>query len=439
MDEVYNPSAIYFEIGKLEQIDKNYDEAIDTFEKSLSFNRYNNGALLELGRSFLSKGDKLTAKEKFLEIVEDFSDKAAYYELGSLAMDEGNFPLARMYYKKALNIKQNDIMSWFNLGKLERKDNNPEEAKKCFEKVYQINKRDIYNLLELGQIEKELGNLEKAKKYFESILNIKEDGAAYLELGLIEESLENYDEALKMYHRSLELDENWKINLKLALFEKRLGNFETSKEYLFKALNTNDDNKILFELINIYLKEDNFVDALYYYLKILNNGFDETLDRRHLDRIGNYIRHKLNLLRANNGYEKSLYINQLTNYNEKNAVEVSHSRFSENYDFKKVLKIIKENLTTENFNDTRGGQDHYIIDFDYPVGIADDIETNSIQVITVVNSKKILFMVPTNLKKIRLKEKINKESDNYNWFFLFLLKFRIIPILAIVISKLLPP
>ena len=47
-----NPSAIYFEIGKLDVLDRDLDGAVKNFEESLFYNERNTGSKLELAKVY---------------------------------------------------------------------------------------------------------------------------------------------------------------------------------------------------------------------------------------------------------------------------------------------------------------------------------------------------------------------------------------------------
>lgn len=404
LENYYNPSSVYFELGKLEMLDGNYDSAIDNFNSSLIVKPKNSGALLEMGKAYLAKGDRVAAKEKFLKLAIEYDDKAAYYELGVLKEEEKDIENAKVYYKKVVSMNNKDTRALFRLGQLEKKSENFEKAKEYFFKVYKLNERDIFNLLELGRMEAELGNVESARYYFKRVLAIKEESAAHLELGILEESLENYDQAMSEYYKALNFENDKYAYFKVGCVLKQLGEFSEAKKYFFKIIDAENGSSALLEIVNLLLKENDMTNALYFFIKLLNNNLNIKGDERDFKRLDAYIRYKLGMLNFDCENENMHYVKQLVNYDEKNAIEASKMYFDREFKFEKELEKIRDNLNEENYYNTRGGQDYYIVDCGYLVGTYKGKETTKICVVTILNTDKIVFMTPSVKNKIKLNE-----------------------------------
>lgn len=405
LEKNYNPSAVYFEVGKMEMTDENYDSAIENFKTSLFFIDTNCGSILEMGKAYSAKGDKLSAKEKFLELASNYDDKAAYYELGVLKEEENDFYHASMYYKKVLELDQKDIRALFKLGEIEKRNENFETAKEYFSRIYDINKKDIYNLLELGRMEAELGNPAKAKEYYEEVLKMKEESAAYLELGILDEKSGNFNLAVEKYFKAIRCQNDKFAYFRLGCAFKQLKKFDEAKEY-FSLINDAELAPVaVLEMVNILLKEEKIEEAQTLYNELLDSGLDKNIYERETKRVDAYIKYKLGVSDIDSDNEISSYIEQLTNYDEKNSIDNSKFHFEEDFDLEKTLKFVKNNLTEENFSNTRSGLDYYIIDCGYPIGNENGKETNKICVATVLNSEKIVYMIPAAKERLNLEEK----------------------------------
>ena len=125
-----NPSAIYFEIGKLDVLDKDLEGAVKNFEESLFYNERNTGSKLELAKVYRYMRRLEDAKSMLYNLLKSTDDGAAYYELGVISKIEGKDKKAEDYYQKSLTIRKSDIRALFKIGKIKRKNGDYEEAKK---------------------------------------------------------------------------------------------------------------------------------------------------------------------------------------------------------------------------------------------------------------------------------------------------------------------
>lgn len=405
LEKKYNPSTLYFELGKLEMMDKNYDCAIENFKVSLFYIDNNLGSAFEIGKAYLGKGDKLSAKEKFLDLAINYNDKASYYELGVLKEEESDLYNAQKYYKKVLEIDNKDERALFRLGKIEKQKGNFYDAKEYFLKFYEINKKDIYNLLELGKIEAELGNNEEAKSYFEEALKIKEESSIYLNLGVLEEKLGNFNQAINNYYKALNCDNDKFVFFKLGCIFKQLKRFPEAKRYFSKISDTEMKHTAMLENINILLKEEKIEEAMELYNELINSELNENTHERDIKRVGVYLKYKLGERNFDYDNELNSYIEQLLEYDEKRSILNSKVHFEENFDFEKALDIARNNLTEDNFSNTRSGLDYYIIDYGYFTGYENKKETTKICVATILNTDKIMFMRPAAKERLNLEEK----------------------------------
>lgn len=400
-----NPSAIYFEIGKLDVLDKDLEGAVKNFEESLFYNERNTGSKLELAKVYRYMRRLEDAKSMLYNLLKSTDDGAAYYELGVISEIEGKDKRAEDYYQKSLTIRKSDIRALFKIGKIKRKNGDYEEAKKYFKEIYQRNKNDNYNLLELGKCEYALGNFDDARKYYNEALEIKKDPAVFIELALIEQRLDNYEEAYKYYLEANKIEHNSYTDYSLGIFEKSLGNYEKSIEYFEKCKEEKVKEKVYLSLSNLYIKTGDNDIAYEMFKKVDLSSLKVEKERKDYYRLENYFE-VINGL-CNESTCNNYFTRQLLNYDEGAAIELSRHSFSNTFDLESHMDKIKDGLKEENLSNTKGCQDFYIINMDSEIEDVYGRKTDKIMAITLINTDKIISIIPT------IREKLNIHEDGF--------------------------
>ncbi|MBU0676275.1 MAG: tetratricopeptide repeat protein [Proteobacteria bacterium] len=133
----------YNSIGILLYLTQKPDEAIGFFEKSLSLQKNNRGALFNLGNLMLEKGDLAAAKTYFREGTKVFpNDEKAFFYLGVVSERQGDFPGARDYYRKAIQLDPAYLAACNNLGILLATENRLIEARELFQAALRFHPED---------------------------------------------------------------------------------------------------------------------------------------------------------------------------------------------------------------------------------------------------------------------------------------------------------
>jgi len=132
-------SEFYYIYGNILKKLKNYNEAINSFNKAISLNSNFSEAYNNLGntKKLINKNDE--------------------------AID---------HYQKAISIKDDNIEAHFNLANILKENKKFNEVKLIYEKILKIDKNNVIALNDLGAVNLILGNVKIARKYFEKILKI---------------------------------------------------------------------------------------------------------------------------------------------------------------------------------------------------------------------------------------------------------------------------
>ena len=399
LEKNYDPTKIYYELAMMELRDNNYEKAKYYFDTSLFYEPNNNKTRLWLAKMHRMFGDNLSAKEELYK-MNNFDYKVAkYYELGTIAEEEKKENLAKMYYQRILEIDDKDLRALYKLGRIERKNKNYNLAKKLFNKANGLKNDDFHTLTELGKCEYEQGNYESAKKAFQRILETREDAIALLYLSFIEEKLGNCDEAFSLLEQAALVEDNNFVNFKLGIVNRKLKNFSESKKYFEKCVGDINEVPAILSLATLALKEEKIEEAEEYLTLLKGKKIERRKDDADLKRISIYIKHHKNTLQDIK--DSHYFYKQLSDYNEMDAVETSQQYFYPNTNLD--IDYIKNNLGEDSFCDTRGAEDFYLVKLENPVQDKEGGPVDTIMVITVVNTRKILSIIPTNAKQFLLK------------------------------------
>lgn len=235
---IKNDKLRAFSLSNLSNISNklnNYDKSIEYLNEALAIHRASgnklgeSGVLLNLGNTYVEKGDNAKAKGFFLQSLEIKTDlktdekglAGIYLNLGVISKKEGDTAKARSYYEKSLligrKIGDKDIESnaLNNLGSLEMEQNNDSAEKFLLESLkkaketgnYILIKTNYKNLQEYYSIK---GNSEMALKYasmFQTLndSSFKEDNASkILELQAKYETAEKEKQLANLTREKLE-------------------------------------------------------------------------------------------------------------------------------------------------------------------------------------------------------------------------------------------
>ncbi len=226
--------------------------------------------LIDLGNSFLKKGDTLEARHNFMEATIKFpSNSLGFIHIGLFNLENGDLIAASTDFLKATDLDPKNIEIWMNLAKIHFKLDGLSRAfdyaKKALDLFPENPKALFYaGLIKLFQLE-----LFFAKKYLTEAANSKKDpiypyvkfylGILYAKQGLFLKAAENF--------RAIQSDPNFNdistknglcLQNNLGMAEYRLGNL-IGAEKTFENITKKADNidaTIWINLAMIYWSQD---------------------------------------------------------------------------------------------------------------------------------------------------------------------------------------
>ena len=269
------------------------DEAIDCYEKLLSFDEENRGQIYyELGHLYLRKEDKLNSISAF-KLAYDESPENPFFN-NSLAYAYANAELyddAIEHYQKAISI--NPDAEWTSivcqaLGSIyaEHKGN-VEAAVSTYQAGIILDPKNYDLYIALGDIHMADYDLDKAiRSYCDAITLNPEDFRAYSKVGIALWEKDYLEEALVAYHKAVEINpENEFAQNNLGiLYLDGLLDAEEALEYFEEAISLNPNYTLAYFNAGRASQEMGFTNdaANYYQMAIDLNRLTEELEEEEI-------------------------------------------------------------------------------------------------------------------------------------------------------------
>ncbi|VVC41584.1 Hypothetical protein CINCED_3A005366 [Cinara cedri] len=193
-DIYYNLGVVLLEQGK-------HSQALAYLDKALEFDPDHEQALLnsaillqELGQANLRK----LAEKRLLRLLSNGQkNERVFFNLGMLAMDEGDVPAAEHWFRQAILIKEDFRAALFNLALLLADDHRPLQAAPFLNQLVRFHPDHIKALILLGDIYiNNIKDLDAAENCYKRILQLDPDNTqgmhnlcvVYVERGLLKEA-----------------------------------------------------------------------------------------------------------------------------------------------------------------------------------------------------------------------------------------------------------
>lgn len=218
---------------------KNYEEAIDNFDKAL-----------EIDKKFLPtlglKGETLMKMKKWNEAIQTF-DKALeidpknvqiIYQKGNSLRALGKYTEAIQNFEKVIEYEPNNLKAWGNRGFTLEALGKYEEAIQSFDKAVEIDPKNTINLLLKGRTLIKLERLDEAIVVFDKALDINPKYVdAWGNRGAALDQLKRYSDAIQSYDKALEIDpNNAKTWYNRGLTIVKMGKFDVAIQNINKAI-----------------------------------------------------------------------------------------------------------------------------------------------------------------------------------------------------------
>lgn len=283
--EAPNVPEYYLRMGLFYHRIKQYDKAIDTYNKGITLDPKNSDLYGALGLVYISKKEPKAAQDAFKKSLKlNPKNTDALAGMGYTYVMLGEYQPAEKYILAALNIDPNNVAALSSLGDLMYKQKRYPEAVKAFEKLIQLRPHEkwIKTSLQNSMYGPELDRLtalvkdekfsEAAEGYRALVQKAPDNPYYYFGLGLMYVRLKEFGSAIQVYLDGLK--ENPEENeLLVALgyayfFNNDLGN---ARRVLEKAIEIDAKNpEALAGMGRVNALEENYCEAEGFFIRALS-------------------------------------------------------------------------------------------------------------------------------------------------------------------------
>ena len=161
----------YTKPAKALRLGKEFRKAIDLLLTGLERNPGNPRIICSIGQVYLEQGDLIKAEEFFMEVLKTNPDwTSAMNSLGNLSYIKNNPDAAIEWYKKALEIDENDSQALKGLARVLHRLGNLDEAHSVYMKLHGQDPENVKVIICLCKMATKKRDLFGAKKWAEMAL-----------------------------------------------------------------------------------------------------------------------------------------------------------------------------------------------------------------------------------------------------------------------------
>ena len=193
-----------------------HEKAIDAFEKAIKLNPTSVlnekllSSLLILGPQYYKDRDLKRSKEVFCRATKINSQSVqAWAYLGNIYSEQGNLEDAKVAYEKAISIDPNLASTYIGLGNVLAQQGKFEEAEKAYKNAISIDPNLASTYIGLGNVLAQQGKFAEAEKAYKKAISIDLNLASiHIGLGNVLAQQGKFVEAEKAYRNAISIDPN---------------------------------------------------------------------------------------------------------------------------------------------------------------------------------------------------------------------------------------
>ena len=251
---------------------ENLDQATELFEQVIKLDPSFNAAYINFGNC-LKKGNKLEDAlvnyEKALKIIET---PEVINNIGTIHQMRGDLSRAKVYYNKAINIKNDYVTALRNRGTVFFELENYEEALIDFKKCVSLDKNIVQNFISVGNVYFKTEKFSDALNYYAQALEINNlDHNTLNNIGHCYNNLKQFERSIEFFDKAIDL----KLDFVAAYNNKgtalnMLSKFDEALECLSIAANLEPKNpNVWLNKGNIAFIQSKYADATKYLIKAI--------------------------------------------------------------------------------------------------------------------------------------------------------------------------
>ena len=206
------PVSYFMKFGNFYLESKDYEKAIEQYEKVLEKEPENADAWFNRGFARVEKGDYEKAIKDFDLYIEkiDPYDSYAYNNRGVAYLRYKQNERAVENFNKAIELNPNHARSYNNRGIVNHNLKQYERAIEDYNKAIELDPEDAYFYSNRGVAYRRIGDFNRALEDYNKAIELNpKEASAYNNRGLCYRKLKQYEKEQEDYEKALELDPNY--------------------------------------------------------------------------------------------------------------------------------------------------------------------------------------------------------------------------------------
>ena len=229
---------------------KEYESAIEDYEKTIELNPENVAAYFNRGILYFEQGKYELAIKDYEKAIQLNPDFKTYNNRGVSYSTLGKYNLAIQDYTKSIELNPEDVFAYGNRGKIYDELEKNDLAIQDYTKAIELNSYSDELYFNRGNVYYELENYDLAIQDYTKSIELNPDNAStYYNRGIVYSKLEKYKLSIRDNTKSIELNpENSFAYLNRGVSYSKLGGFDLAINDYEKSIELNPDD--VFAYIN---------------------------------------------------------------------------------------------------------------------------------------------------------------------------------------------
>ena len=203
-------SSLYIDLGNVYFQKRDYEKAIEYYQKAFKIDPQNPNSYIEMGNAFLSQNKYDEAVRSYRKAIDiDLNNPGLYDALGNVLLSQNKYDEAVKSYQTAIDIDPKNTNAYIGIGNARAHQRNYSEAVKNYKLA--INNSPVFTDIyyRIGDALSNMGGTDNEKdaldNYQKAINSDPSNANAYIGLGSMYTKLEQYPEAIEVYKKALKI------------------------------------------------------------------------------------------------------------------------------------------------------------------------------------------------------------------------------------------
>mmetsp|Transcript_9255 Transcript_9255/g.22734 ORF Transcript_9255/g.22734 Transcript_9255/m.22734 type:complete len:420 (-) Transcript_9255:1048-2307(-) len=244
-NDVQRHDVTFLQLGKVFVLREEYKKAIELYTEALEFSPENPEILTTLGILYLRMGESLTAFDHLgNSLTHNPRNPKTILAAGSIIQDHADMDVALVKYRVAAVHTPNSAQLWNNIGMCFFGKQKFVASIACLKRALYLDPFEWIISYNLGLVHLNTGQYASAFHYFSSSINLKPDfPSSYMYLAITLSRLDDFTNSCAAYEKACEMetqDPIFQLNFAITLFNH--GDLaEAKKQFLMMKENLNEE------------------------------------------------------------------------------------------------------------------------------------------------------------------------------------------------------